>query len=163
MTTVQPLAAAPAGLAATAAPRGALERALGDFQDSGRVDLAAFADTSPQALREALSNLPPAQRGALERGLLDGGLGRLVGGVVDGAADTVAETADAAVHTPNEHRAEEQATASQIQSLDKLRAQGQLDAVLSSYRQGDRPPAELATGVDVAPSAAERSDGALRS
>ncbi|MBI1682715.1 hypothetical protein [Caulobacter hibisci] len=164
--TVQPLAA-PAAFRSPAqcAGRGGAERAAEDFQDTGRLDLAAFAGASPGEVRAALATMPPAQRGALERGLIEGGLGGglggLLGGVVGGVTDTVAETTDAAIETPNEHCAEEQATASHVQSLDRLRAQGQLDALLSPYRQGDRPPADLASGVDVAPSAVEREDGSL--
>lgn len=126
-----------------------LDRAVRDFERTGRIDAGAFAQVDPVALQGALSTLSPASRGSLERGLQDKGLGELLGGVVEGATATVAEVADDAVETPSEHRAEEMGTAWQVQGLDRLRAQGHLDATLSSYRVVEREAAPHASNVSV--------------
>lgn len=128
-----------------------LDRAIRDFERTGQVEAGAFAEVDPPSLRNALSSLPPAARGAFERELQGKGLGGLLGGVVGGATGTVAEVADAAVETPSEHRAEEMETAWQVQGLDRLRAQGHLDATLSSYRAVEREAAAHASNVSVRP------------
>jgi len=137
-----------------------LDQAIRDFERTGQVEAGALAEVDPSTLRNALSSLPPAARGALERELQDKGLGGLLGGVVAGATGTVAEVADAAVETPSEHRAEEMETAWQVQGLDRLRAQGHLDATLSSYSALGREAAPHASNVSVRPNRDEALPGA---
>lgn len=139
-----------------------LDQAVRDFERTGQIEASAFAGADPAAVQGALSSLPPASRGAMECELRGQGLGGLLGGVVEGATGTVAEVADNAVETPSEHRAEEMGTAWQVQGLDRLRAQGHLDATLSSYRSDDREPAAHATNVSVRPDRDDRIAGANR-
>jgi hypothetical protein len=137
-----------------------LDGAIRHFERTGQVEADAFAEVNQPALHHALSNLSPAVRVALERELQGNGLGGLLGGVVAGATGTVAEVADAAVETPSEHQAEEMGTAWQVQSLDRLRAQGHLDAALFSYGVMAREAAPHASNVAIRPNRDEASNGA---
>jgi hypothetical protein len=139
-----------------------LDGAIRHFERTGQVEADAFAEVNQPALHHALSNLPPAARGALERELQGGGLGALLGGGVAGATGTVAEVADAAVETPSERQAEEMGTAWQVQGLDRLRAQGHLDATLFFYSAVAREAASHASNVSVRPNHDDASNDARK-
>lgn len=157
MSSIDSIAGSASARTSVVSPAPPLEAALAQFETTGRLDIQPFAEAAPTSLLQALSGLPPQQRGTLERLLGEKGLlGKdgLIGGTVGAVGETVARTTDAAVETPTEREFEQ--TSERIedsrldQRLGQLRGQADLDFVLAPFSKLDRPPAELAATTTVA-------------
>lgn len=157
MSSIDSIVASGATQASVVRPGDPLQDAVAQFEATGRLDVAPFAQAAPSALLGALSGLAPQQRGVLERLLGEQGLlgqDGLVGGTVGAVGETVARTTDAAVETSTEREFEQTSERIEDSRLDQrmgqLRGQADLDFVLAPFSKLDRPPAELAAATSVA-------------
>jgi hypothetical protein len=132
-----------------------LDREIDCFTSTGAMSPQAFAEAAkaagPSMLSQGLSQLSPAQRGALESELIAQGLGGLLGGVTDsvvgGTIDTavgvVDVAADDAVETRSERQVDDQRTTTQDQRMAEILGQSSFDAVVTPNRKTVAPPVAL--------------------